>query len=267
MITYDFKLEAGDRNAGTVYLPSGGAENIPVIICCNGWGGNRQLRATTQVLCDKAMSESLALVTFDFFGCGETGGDLRHMTHARWKNNLSEIVSWVQSQPFSSSDKIGCYAFSSGSTAALRLAAEERRLAFIISVGTCISTHYGMRNGGPAKRLADNLDKLVAGGRVSVFGVKFGLDFFIDAICNAPIHTMHKISCPVLFLQGMQDDLFRCADAKMAYDLMTRENSQNGTAYIPLEGADHGLSNMAEEAMCSAFEWLLPVLERCGQLI
>ena len=260
MFTYDFKLPTGDFNVGTVYLPRENIVNIPIIIYCHGWGGKRQLWTPTQALCDNAMNEGIALVTFDFFGCGETGGDYRDMTYSRWKNNLSEIVSWVETQPFADKTKIGCYAFSSGSTAALRMAAEDQRLAFIISVGTCISTHYGMGSGGPAKLLADNMEKLLSDGTANIFGVDFGIDFFTDSISNAPIHTMHKISCPVLFLQGTADNTFRCADAKMGYDLTIQNRSNTKTAYMPLDGGEHELDNIAEEAMKYAFNWLIPII-------
>jgi len=260
MIKYDFRLSTGDQNAGTAYLPQKGAANIPVIICCHGWGGIRQLWTPTQALCDRAMREGVALVTFDFYGCGETSGDYSRMTYTRWKNNLSEILSWVIAQPFSNKGKIGCYAFSSGTTAALRLASEDQRIAFIVSVGTCISAHIGMDRGGPAKILADNLDRLLSGETAEIFGVNFGMNFYLDAVSKAPIHFMDKIGCPILFLQGTADNTFRCADAKMAYDLMTRCNPQAKAAYIPMEGGTHELDNMADKAINIAFEWLLPVI-------
>ena len=259
MFKYDFKLQAGDFNVGTVYLPNETATDIPVIIYCHGWGGNRSITKPIQVLCDTAMEAGIALVTFDFFGCGETGGDYSQMTYTRWKNNLSDILSWVEAQAFSNNGKIGCYAFSSGSTAALRMASEDERLSFIVSVGTCISSHIGMGSGGPAKILADNMDKLLSGGTASIFGVDFKIDFYLDTISNAPIHVMDKIKCPVLFLQGTADNPFRCADAVMAYELMQKSGSSNKTAYMPIEGGTHGLDNVAEEAIDRAFSWMMEI--------
>ncbi len=262
MTTFNFKLTTGDMNAGTVYLPSEDISNAPVIIYCHGWGGKRQLWTPTQMLCDKAMNEGVALVTFDFFGCGETGGDYSKMTYTRWKNNLSEVVSWVAAQSFSNRSKIGCYSFSSGTTVALRLAAEDERLSFIISVGTCISTHISMGSGGPAKLLADNLSRLLSGGTAKLFGIDFGIDFFVDTISNAPIHSLDKIVCPVLFLQGTADNPFRCADAKMGYDIITYDNRHSKSKYISFEGGTHELDNVAGEAINTVFAWLMPILKQ-----
>jgi len=257
MFKFDFKLTSGDKNVGTVYLPNKNSRNIPVIIYCHGWNGNRYLSdyPTMLPICERAMQENIAIVAFDFFGFGETGGDHSKMTYTRWKENLAEIVSWVISQPFSKDDKIGCFAVSSGTTAALRLAAEDSRLAFIISVATCATAHFNMHTGGPAKLLADNLVSLVADGTANILNVDFGIDFFIDTISKAPIHTVKQIQCPVLFLQGTADNTFRCADAKMAYDLMVEHNPR--ASYISVEGGNHGIDNMPEIAAEKAFEWLL----------
>lgn len=260
MFTFDFKLSTCDQNVCTVYLPSEDAVDVPVIIYCHGWDCNRKLYPTAKLLCDKAIKDGIAFVTFDFFGCGDTGGDYSQMTYTRWKNNLSEIVSWVISQSFSRKNKVGCFSVSAGTTIAMRLACEDQRLAFIISVATCISTHILMGDGGPAKLLADNLDSLVSGGTAKISGIDFGINFYLDIISNAPIYSMDKIHCPVLFLQGTADTVYRCADAKMAYDLMAHNSPQIKSTYIPLEGGNHGLDNVADKAVEKIFEWLIPIL-------
>lgn len=258
MFKYDFQISNGDKNTVTVYLPNKESKNIPVIIYCHGWSMNRQLRESTEKLCEKAMAANIAFVAFDFYGRGETGGDLSLMTYMRWKNNLSDIISWCATQPFANVKKIGCYAFSSGSTTALRLAAEDSRIAFIISVGTAISTHIGMNVGGPGKVFANNYEELIAGGQIEFFGYSLRIDFYTDAISNAPIHTMRNVKCPILFLQGLKDNVFRCADAKMAYQIMKEKNLP--ATYIELNDGDHGLDNVADEAVEHIFNWLPSVI-------
>lgn len=249
MHQYNFKLDTGDKNAGTVYLPSQQCGKLPVLIYCHGWGGNCSLPSVINCLLEK----EIAIVAFDFYGGGDTGGDYTHMTYKRWEENLSDILTWVSEQPFADCKHIGCYAFSSGSTAALRLAAEDERIKFIVSVGTCISAHIFMKTGGPAKWLADNLHLLVSGGSYK----DFGLDFFVDTISNAPIHTVNNIKCPALLLQGTADNPYRCADAKMAYDLMRFENSP--VTHIEIENGNHGLDNVADKAGSILLNWLAEI--------
>jgi pimeloyl-ACP methyl ester carboxylesterase len=258
MFSFNFKLESGDLNTGTVYLPNETTLNAPVIVYCHGWGGNRQIGSPIDKLCERAMKENICIVTFDFFGCGETGGDYSYMTYTRWMKNLSDVLSWVASQPFSNENKIGFFAISSGTTAALKLAAVDTRPAFIISIATCISTHFGMNTGGPSKLLAENLEKLTSGGTATIFGVDFGIDFYIDTVKNAPIYSMGKIKCPVLFLQGTADNTFRCADAKIAHDLMKYDNLNS--TYIEIKDGNHSLDNMADIAIENTFNWIMPIL-------
>ena len=255
MTTHDFKLTTGDKNAGTVYLPDDYDGTLPVIVYSHGWGGDRSYGNVLR----KLFPQKIAWVTFDYYGCGETGGDYRQMTYRRWKENLAEVITWVSEQPFADMNRLGCYAFSSGSTSALRLAAEDDRIKYMISVGTCISAHIGMGSGGPTKLLADNLESLRSGGTAQIFGVDFPLDFYIDTISNAPIqkHILGNVKCPVLFLQGGADNVYRCADAKMAYDLLRYDDVP--AKHIEIENGNHGLDNVADEAAKVAVDWLMDI--------
>jgi len=249
MFSLEFQLATGDKNIGTVYLPDEHATGLPVMIYCYGWGGNRTLTWPGEdVLRDSAVANGYAFVAFDFYARGDTGGDPSLMSYGRWKNNLADVFAWCATQPFADKNKIGCYSSSSGSMAALRFGTENHDIAFIISVGTAIHLI------GLAKTLADHAAGLLAGEQHEFCGTPFGIGFFVDAVGNAPIHKMEHIQCPVLFLQGGNDSPFRCADAKMGYDLMKRKNLS--ATYIEIPGGDHGLENVFEEAMRHTFGWL-----------
>ncbi len=250
----EFRLDVGDRNAGTIYLPDGYVDKMPVLVYCHGWGGSRKLWPPMDKLCETAIENNIALVTFDFFGCGETGGDYSQMTYKRWRDNLSDVLDFVCTQAFADTKKIGCYGFSSGSTAVLRLAATDERISFIISVGTCISAQIGMLSGGTAKLLVDNMEGLMSGGTANIFGIDFGIEFYKDTISNAPVHTLKDIKCPVLFLQGTADNPYRIADARTGYLVMKGNNLP--ATHIEIEGGTHGLDNVADEAVQNVLGWI-----------
>ncbi len=255
MYSYDFKIDSDDKNVGTVYLPMNNCKDIPVIIYCHGWGGSRKLNDTVMLLRDMAIERNMAFVTFDFFGCGETGGDFNQMTYRRWKENLSSVIDWVSSQSFADKTRVGCYAFSSGSTAALRLAAEDDRVSFIVSVGTCISAHIFMNNGNPpSKLLADNLEKLMDGATVN----ERGIEFYRDTTANAPIYSLKNINCPVLFLQGTADNIYRQTDAIIAYNIM-KDAGLNAT-HIEYDKGTHGLENVIKTSLEDMFLWLRRII-------
>jgi len=252
MFSFDFQLTTGDQNIGTVYLPNEHATNLPVIIYCHGWGGNRQLSSAAAAMRNEAMQKNFAFVAFDFYGCGETGGDYSLMRYGRWKDNFAEIFAWCINQSFADKNRIGCYSVSSGTMTALRFAAENHDIAFVISVATAISLVW------LAKTLAEHAAELLAGEKYEFLGTAFGMEFFADTVGNSPMYTMTEIACPVLFLQGGDDNPWRCADARLGYDLMKRKNLP--VTHIEIPGGNHGLDNVVDQATRHTFDWLATIL-------
>jgi len=58
----------------------------------------------------------------------------------------------------------------------------------------------------------------------------------------------------VLFQQGAADNVFRCADAHLAYDIMHRAGMP--VAYIEYPEGKHSLENVTEQAAEDLFAWL-----------
>lgn len=254
MYTYDFKLDSGDKNVGTVYLPDKNNMSRPVIIYCHGWGVTRSLNPSTKKLMEEALANNMAFVTFDNYGCGDTGGDFSKMTYGRWAKCVEAVYDWVAQQDFSDNSCIGCFSISSGTTAAIRFAQNTDKPNFIISVATCITSHIGMGAGGPCKVMMDHLETLMGGGTTEFFEVQFPIEFFKDELQNTPIYFMDKIKCPVFFLQGLSDNQWRISDARFGYYQMQK----NGliTKHYEIEGGDHGLDECPEVCAEKSMEWL-----------
>lgn len=254
MYSFNFQLKNGDKNVGTVYLPNNNSYGVPTIIYCHGWGASRWLNPSTKDLLEYALANNIAFVTFDNYGCGETGGDYSKMTYQRWAKCTEDVFDWIAEQDFSDKERIGCFSISSGTTTAIRFAQNTDKPAFIISVATAISTHIGMGSGGPCKVMMDNLETLLNGGTAELFGVQFPMEFFRDEIQNTAIYSMDKIKCPVFFLQGMNDNQWRISDAKLGYKLLL-ENGQN-TKYYEVDGGDHNLDERSEICAEKSIQWL-----------
>lgn len=251
--TLEFRIDAGDRNAGTLYLPHPRARDLPVLILCHDWGADRRLSPFTSMLCVRAVEHGIAVVTFDLFGCGETGGDFRQMTYGRWAANLHDVCRYVEEQRWARVGSIGALGVSSGSVAALRCALDHYPLAFVISVATILGPYIRMPD-GPATVLSAHFERLQAGGTVSLYGVEFGLSFILDFLGMAPIYRLQAIRCPVLFLQGGADKAVRRGDALLGYEVL-REHGLP-TAHLVMPGGDHTLDLVPTEASTAAVEWL-----------
>ncbi len=255
-----FRLDTGDRNTGTAYLPDNTTDRLPVVIYCHGWGvgGSTILPPVVASLGRLLESRPAVLVTFDFFGCGQTGGNYSQMTYGRWHANLTEVYAWVAAQPWADPARIGTFGISSGTTAALRHAIATPACAFVISTATCLGAFIGMPN-PPGRILAEHLDELAAGKTAELFGTPFGREFFHDFLTKAPVYGLRalsdsseKIICPVFFLQGAADNVWRRTDSWLGYQLLKAK----GAKYLEMENGDHGLDTVADAAAQEAFAWL-----------
>jgi pimeloyl-ACP methyl ester carboxylesterase len=253
MATTAFVLDAGDHNVGEAYLPDRRDGRLPVLIYCHGWNGNRELRPCTQALLDRCFPAGVGMVTFDFYGCGSTGGDYSRMTYGRWAANLEDVVDWVKEQEWADPSRVGCFAISSGTTAALRLAATTQKVCFVISVATALGLFIDMPN-GPGRVLVDQWDELAGGGTAEVFGTRFTLDFFRDFIGRAPVYDLASITCPVFFLQGMLDNPWRRADAWLGCRVLEARGSP--VRYRELPNGRHGLDEVADQCAEEVMAWL-----------
>jgi dipeptidyl aminopeptidase/acylaminoacyl peptidase len=229
-----------------------------VLIVCFGGISDREPYPFTIELRTRLTAAGAAVVTFDFHGWGDTGGDPSDWTYGRWAANLADVCNWVVTQPWADGQRTAALGISAGSTAVLRCAIETEKLAAGIGVATFLG-HFVSMPDGPAKQLVDHFNTLLAGGIVEVKGqgdsvYHFGLEHFIDAIGGAPIYRLHTVNCPILFLQGGADNVFRRSDARLGYDLLRSHGLP--TAYQEIAGGDHTLGNVAQEGVDAVVTWL-----------
>jgi pimeloyl-ACP methyl ester carboxylesterase len=250
----NFKLNTNDKNVGDCYLPDSFAGKLPVVIYCHGWGASKKLDKAPLALSKALTDLNMVMVSFDFFGAGETGGDFNQMTDARWASNLADVFNWVCEQSWADPKKIGCFGTRSGSTAALRFAEKSDKVAFVISVATCLGLYHGMHQGGPAKILVENLETLIQGGKARFFETDFDINFFKDHVTGAPIYEIQSIKCPVFFLQGADDNLYRRAEAWIGNQIMKKNSLP--VKYVEIEGGDHILDKVPDECAREVVQWL-----------
>jgi len=251
--TSRFQLQDGDKNVGTAYLPDERPAPVPVLVVCYGGTSDQHLYPFTVELRDRATAAGMAVVTFDFYASGETAGDPRDATYGRWADNLGAVCAYVATQAWADAGRIGALGISAGSTAVLRYAITRPPLAAGIAVATFLG-HYVAMPEGPAKSLIDHLDTLVAGGTVDLFDTPYGLGFFKDCIGGAPIYRLHTINCPIFFLQGGADNVFRRTDARLGYDLLRAHGLP--ASYREIEAGDHVLGNVPHEGADAVLAWL-----------
>jgi 2-polyprenyl-3-methyl-5-hydroxy-6-metoxy-1,4-benzoquinol methylase/dienelactone hydrolase len=256
MYQFDCRLDNDDRNVCTVYLPDRQSRHVPIMVFCHGWGADRRLGTAPRAVLERLIQRGVGMVSLDFYGCGDTGGDYAGMTYGRWTANLEDLVDWVASQDWADPSRIGAWGISSGTTPALRLAELSSKLAWVVSTATCLGLFIGMPN-CPPKVLLDNLPELRSGGTARIFHTDFPLAFFTDFIGDAPVYNLDKMTCPVLFLTGGRDNVWRRADALIGYEVLQRHALP--VKQVMLEEGGHGLDEVSERAAEEIEAWLAEI--------
>ena len=250
MIYQQFHLDNPDRNLVKVVRPEEVGGPLPVVICSHGWRGRSSDREALQRL--DYLNVPMAVVAFDYFGCGETGGDWTDMSYGRWTDNLEAVFDWVLAQDWADKGRVGLDGHSSGTTSALRLAARRPDVAFVISKASALGLFISFPN-VPGRILAENFETLAAGGTAEIFGHPMKLAFYLDFLSRAPLYFLEQVNCPVLLLQGKDDGLSRRSDAWMAHEGLRKAGKVS--ELIEFEGVGHGFGNVPDIHRI-AIDWL-----------
>lgn len=250
----DLRLSFGDRNDMSIWRPNVHDERVPVIIYSPGYGGGKDLGAgIASELCTAAVAASIAFVSFTPFGWPETGGEDADFTYGRWSKNIEDIFHWLREQDWADAGRIGTFGVSSGTTTAIRYAQRSQDLKFVISVATCLSVHVGMSD-SPVRRCMQELLVDKTGVIPEYFGKKVTDKFYIDSVCNAPIFRMNQTKCPIFFLQGTKDNIWRRSDAWLGHEELKRAGLP--TKYKEIIDGDHNLSEHMSEGVAETMQWL-----------
>ena len=244
-----FRLSGGDHTAGRIYRPDTGHDGGGVFIVCHGGPGGGQ--CSPESAATWKIDPAWTIVTFDNYACGETGGSDAEMTFDRWGKNTADVYRFAQGLSGVDPKRVGLIGLSSGSEAALRCAINYETPAFIVSIATCSSPNYG---NWPAEVLCHELEALQRGETRDCCGFQFKLEFFLDAVGNAPIYRIAEITCPVLFLQGLADNAKRRGDALMGHEYMQR--AKRRSTYVEIPGGNHEIDNLVEQRTAAIRAWL-----------
>jgi dienelactone hydrolase len=189
-----------------MHRPERRPATVPVLIICLGGGSIVEPSPFTAELCEHLTASGATVITFDFYGMGQTGGNPNEWTYGRLAANLSDICDYVSAQEWADQSRIGALGVSAGSTAMLRYAIETRKLAAGIAVATYLG-HFASMPDGPAKLLVDHLDALIAGGDYRGEGARFGrLPRRSTGSTNLPVRSSSSKVVPITSIGDLTHD-------------------------------------------------------------
>ncbi len=195
----------GAAIAGQLLFPSDRPAMLyPGLIICHGIPGSGVARPSDdpgyEGLAREFLSLGIAVVIFNFRGCGESGGNF-DMTG--WVRDLEAVLDKVLNTPHIDPTRVILLGFSGGGAAAIRVAAESTRVFGVAAVGT--PAHFGTFEKDPAEIVADFKER----GLVKSPGFPPSLDRWIDGFRDIePRRWIGQVRAKhILIVHGDADEL------------------------------------------------------------
>ena len=182
------------------------------VITCHGLYSSKDSEKYVSIA-RRFCGEGLAVLRFDFRGCGESGGLFEDTSLTGRMEDLEGALHFVQEQGYES---VGVMGSSLGGTVAVLAAAKDRRVKALVTWAT------------PC-----HLDELFRGE-----GIK-GLERLRQDVSKYDVvKAVKEVHCPVLIVHGSLDEQVPLAHAEVLY-----KNANKPKNIEIIKGADHRLTN------------------------
>lgn len=103
----------------------------PVIVLCHGFAGVQDM-LLPEMACPLAM-EGFVVVTFDYRGFGDSGGEQGRLTIARQQEDIRVVLRWVRNNPILDDRRVGLWGTGLGGGHVLCVAAWNPQVRCVVS--------------------------------------------------------------------------------------------------------------------------------------
>jgi alpha-beta hydrolase superfamily lysophospholipase len=196
--------------AGVLHSPNGGTSAC--VITCHGLYSTKDSEKYVGIA-RRFCKEGLAVLRFDFRGCGESGGLFEDTSLTGRMEDLESALDFVQEQGYGS---IGVMGSSLGGTVAVLTAAKDERIRALVTWAVPCRLDELFRKG-----VIEGLEKLRQDIR------KYDV-----------VKAVKEVHCPVLIVHGSLDEQVPLSHGEVLY-----ENANEPKGIKIIEGADHRLTN------------------------
>ncbi|MDH5420025.1 MAG: alpha/beta fold hydrolase [Candidatus Bathyarchaeota archaeon] len=217
--------------AGVFHSPR--EEASTCVITCHGLYSSKDSEKYVGVA-HRFCREGLAVLRFDFRGCGESGGRFEETSLAGRMEDLEDALDFVQEQGY---ETVGVMGSSLGGTVAVLTTAKDKRVKALVTWAT------------PCR-----LDELF---RVEVIR---GLEKLRQDVSKYDVvKAVKEAHCPVLIIHGSLDEQVPLSHAEVLY-----ENANEPKNVQIIEGANHRLTNPSHRrrAIELTLDWFKEHLKR-----
>lgn len=242
------------RLSAMVHIPDTFHNKTPLIICCHGFTGDKVgYNQLTVNLANVLENAGYAVIRFDYLGSGDSDGNFANDTSvAGWKEDLNNVLAWINSQPRFSKNPRLLYGHSLGGLVVLTHQDDCRQIAarmVFAPVTSPISNFQEIIFG------SDLWQKALAGEQIGYFygkGFKLNSQFVADLVANDynPREIMAQVITPLLMVHGFLDAVVPIQGSKNFF-----QTYQGEKEFKELE-LEHSAENNQEILQAAILEWL-----------
>lgn len=234
----------GETLKGVLHLPARAGRGSAAILC-HGMESNKE--SEKLVALSRSLSErGIVSLRFDFSCAGESSGRFEEITYSGEVEDLKAAFQFMLRYHI---QKIGILGSSMGGSVALLFAAQEKRVAALVTVAAPVH---------PQKIIQGLLtQKEIQGwhrnGFIDFHGRRMSAALLVDVEKIDILKAVEKISCPVLVVHGDADGTVSVEEAHELYAHLTGPKR-----LCILKGADHRLSNpsLLDQALRESLDWM-----------
>ena len=191
-----------------------------------------------RALADSLLKNGIAVLSFDFFGHGETGGDLKDMTVQEWVRNAEAVLDYAGRLSFVSDLILAGH--SQGGLVASLLAGKHPDRIKVMALYAPAAVIEEIGKSGVMPKGTFDPDHIPE--ELPFFGSIIKGDFYRQARELHTYETAKNYQGPVCILQGTEDELVPVSCAKKYYEIY-----QDAELHL-LKGEDHLFKKSRYEA-------------------
>lgn len=248
-----------DGSEGKLYAelqkPAIKTGKIPLVIICHGFTSNCNTELMTDIAND-LQSQGIASLRFDFNGHGKSEGEFQNMTVPNEIEDLKDVVSWAQAQPWV--ENISLVGHSQGGVVVSMTAGElgDSVIKNIVLMAPAAVLRDDAIRGNTMGAQYDPWNLKDDYVELPWSGHKLGRGY-IESAVNLPIYeTAWRYSGPVLVIHGTHDRI-----VPYTYAERYEQGYRNSTLKL-IPDEDHSFSRNTAEAALYASDWLSRQLKK-----
>ena len=208
------------------FIPAVGGETDKTIILCHGWGVNRgDLLRDTHFLAEKGFN----LFYFDFRASGESKGTISSLGYLETRD-FDAAYDFLKTHRPRAMEHAAVFGSSMGGSVAIFAAAKHPELRCLMAENTFLSYQRVVANWSWMRTKVPYYPLVP----MTLAFVKMKLGANPEPF--SPAHNIAKITAPVMFINGDNDDIVPLHDAETLFGMCKAEKKQMWV----ITGASHG---------------------------